>query len=134
SLLDVVHAGPGYISGETTAAWIVTSGSGQLRCRIGRQADDQFAEIAPFEQANERLRRRVKTVDDVVAILQAAVADERCTLLRECRLSIGVVADDEAFDHRAVYEQRSEVGAAAILLGRVVLRDQSAQRNPRAAS
>src|SRR5206468_5738482 len=56
--------------------------------RLWRHADDQFAEVAALEQAHERSRRVLETVDDVLAELEAARHDERPAFRRERRRAI----------------------------------------------
>src|SRR2546427_89123 len=95
---------------------------------LRRHADQGLAEVPAFEQTDERPRRGVETVDDVLAVLDSSVTDERHHLLQERREAIVVIADDEPADHRAVHEQRTQIGPAGILRD-VVLRDHSAERN-----
>ena len=80
--------------------------------------------VAALEQADEGSRCRVETVDDVFAVFDPPVADERSHLLHERRRPIVVVADDEAFDHRALNEQRPEIRTVRELR-RVVLRNET---------
>src|SRR5262249_13809993 len=91
-------------------------------------ANEHLPEVATLEETDQRCRRRVETVDDVLAELDAAVAYERRHLGEEGGKAIVVIADDEPFDHRALNEQRPEVRPAGIL-GGVVLGNHPAQRN-----
>src|SRR5439155_21053173 len=93
-----------------------------------RDAHQRLAEVLSLEQADERRRRGVEPVDDILAIPDSSVADERLHLLQERREAIVMVADDEAADHRSVHEQRPQVRAAGILR-EVVLGDHPAEWN-----
>src|SRR5713226_1327572 len=82
--------------------------------RILRHPHDQLAEIPSFEQTHERGRGILETVDDVLAELQTARHHQRRALLEKRRRPVGVVADDEPPDHRAMHEQRAQVGTARV--------------------
>src|SRR5262249_4757241 len=98
----------------------------------GRHSDDQLAEVLALQKAEERGWRVVEAVDDVLAVFDPAGAHERRHLLQKRRTAVGMVADDEAANHRAVHEQRPQVRSARHLR-RVVFGDQPAQRNACAA-
>src|SRR5437867_2901013 len=89
--------------------------------RLRRDTYDQFSEVPPLEQTDQRAWRRLEAVDDILAIAQAAVSHQRRTLLQECAHAVGVVADDEPANRGPVGENRSQVGARRRVRG-VVLR------------
>src|SRR5665213_1915985 len=71
---------------------------------LGRRSDelDQLlAEIAPLQQPEESLGRRLDALSDRFAVLELAAGDERAEFLQRFRPDRHVLADDEAFDRQA---------------------------------
>src|SRR2546427_415692 len=92
--------------------------------------DEHLAEVLAAEQADERLGRLLEALDDVLAVLQLALAQPARAVGEELRHPVGVIADDEAADGDAVDEHRREVRPRRHLR-RVVLGDDAAERDAR---
>src|SRR5438309_1388615 len=71
--------------------------------------DEHLAGVLAAQQPDERLRRLLQTLHDVLAILQLALAQPPPTIGEELRQPVGVIADEEATDGDAVDEHRREV-------------------------
>src|SRR5262249_22720093 len=94
-----------------------------LRC----YADDYLAEVLAAEKSDESTGRVLQPVNDVLAVLDPAVADHRGDLRQEVRLLISEVQDDEAperqpLDEDLAHEHRDAV-EAFWRLGVVIVRD-----------
>src|SRR5207249_723896 len=97
---------------------------------------NQLAEVASLQHANEGFWRVFQTVDEVLAITDAAVGDAGADLAQECGIVLGgeFVVDEPA--HREALRQDlahrggQPVGAVA-LFNAGVLRDQAADRDTR---
>ncbi|KOT02711.1 hypothetical protein DM50_3748 [Burkholderia mallei] len=104
--------------------------------RVGPHAHDHLAEVLPAEQADQRPRRRVEPVDDVLARLHLALRDPFAHILQEGRINVRVVIEDDEALHpdplaqHARREQRQAVRAAR-QLAVVVVSDQPAHRHAR---
>lgn len=69
---------------------------------LGVHPDDQLPEVASLEHADEGSRRALETVDDVLTVADAAVADAGTDLAQKVGIVLGgeFVVDEAA--HRAV--------------------------------
>ena len=116
--------------------WIRRDVYGSSRCpaenhsRSGVDADEHLAEVLAAQEPDQGARGVLQAVDDVLAVLDAAVADQRADLGQEIRLLAGEVEHDEAaerqsFDQDLAHEQRDAIDATR-QFGRIVMRDQPA--------
>src|SRR6267143_4142050 len=92
--------------------------------------DEHLAGVLAAQQPDQRLRRLLQALHDVLAVLQLALAQPAPTVGEELRQPVGVIADEEATDGDAVDQHRREVRSRRHL-GRVVLRDDAAERDAR---
>ena len=53
---------------------------------LGVHADDQLAEVASFQHTDKGFGRLLQTVDDILAVADAAVGDAGSDLAQECRI------------------------------------------------
>src|SRR5688572_1805166 len=65
---------------------------------LGAHSDDQLAEVAPFQHADEGFGRLLQTVDDILAVADAAIGDAGTDLAQECGIVLGgkFVVDEAA--------------------------------------
>src|SRR6266403_939531 len=92
--------------------------------------DEHLAGVLAAQQPDQRLRRLLQALHDVLAVLQLALAQPARAIGEELRQPVGVIADEEATDGDAVDQHRREVRPRRHL-GRVVLRDDAAERDAR---
>ena len=95
-----------------------------------RHFHQHLAEILALQQAEERSRRLLQPVDDVLAILEAAAAHPFADVAQEIALLGGEIRDDEAAHDEALAQDREHVGPGH-RGRRIVLRDEPADRNAR---
>src|SRR5207247_981706 len=84
-----------------------------------------------LEQADERARRLLEPIDDVLTIADAGLPHPARHLRQEIGLTVGVIGDDEAAHADAVDENWPQVGPAH-RLRRIVLADEATERDARA--
>ena len=53
---------------------------------LGVHSDDQLAKVASFQHADKGFGRLLQTVDDILAVADAAVGDAGSDLAQECRI------------------------------------------------
>src|SRR5882724_6320882 len=104
--------------------WLVTS----LKRVI--HSDDEFSEVAPFEHADESLRRLLQPIDEVFAIADAAVGDASDDLPQEGGKVCGIkLVVDKASNHDAFGQDCAHCGGqkigAVIQPRSVVMRNQT---------
>src|SRR5882724_4842944 len=92
--------------------------------------DEHLAGVLAAQQPDQRLWRLLQALHDVLAVLQLALAQPARAIGEELRQPVGVIADEEATDGDAVDQHRREVRPRRHL-GRVVLRDDAAERDAR---
>src|SRR6267143_4071500 len=61
---------------------------------------EHLADVMAAQQPDERLGSLLEALDDVLAVLQLALAQPAATVCEELRPPVGVVADEEAADGR----------------------------------
>src|SRR5215470_3053316 len=102
-----------------------------VRRGIRSELDLQLAEILATQQSDEGARRVLKTLDNILLVLEAAAAHP-FTHLAERRTILGVeVKDDEATHRHAAPDKQAEQPRSKLGAGGIVLRDRAAQRHPR---
>ena len=78
---------------------------------LGVHADDQLAEIASFQHADKGFGRLLQTVDDILAVADAAVGDAGSDLVQECRLVLcSKCVVDEAAQRQALRQNLAHGG------------------------
>src|SRR5262245_11704978 len=99
-----------------------------LRSISRRQPHQHLAEVLALQQAEERRRRILQPVDDILAVFDAAAADPLARLAQEIGLLCGEIRDDEAAQEEALTQDREHVRPRH-RCRHVVLRDQPADGN-----
>src|SRR5438128_489176 len=99
--------------------------------RLVRYFDDQLAGVRAIEQFVERGGRVLQSLDDIDAILELAFHPPLAQLHDGFHGARHVIRDEKAFEPRPLDNQLRQVIWAGRRLRRIVLRDQTAQRNAR---
>jgi hypothetical protein len=83
----------------------------ELGLQLGVHADDQLAEVASFQHADKGFGRLLQTVDDILAVADAAVGDAGSDLAQECRIVLfSKFVVDEAAQRQALRQDLAHRG------------------------
>src|SRR6185437_14091826 len=107
-----------------------TVGPRMVRLRV-RELHQHLPGVFALQHANQRARRILESVHDVLAIFQLAFFDPLGHLRHALRITLHELRDDETFGPALFAQQKNVWTHAQLGLGRVVLRNLPAHRNPR---